>query len=571
MTYSLLGVLGILIIVGVAVAAPKLGMAAPLILVLVGIAVSMVPGVPTVVVPPEFILAAVLPPILYASAVNIPIVDFRRNVKAITGLSVLLVIGSALASGALFHWLLPELSLPAAIALGAVVSPPDAVAATSIGRRLGLPPRLVAMLHGESLVNDASALVLLRSALAATAGAMAFIDLVGDFVYAVATAIVIGFLVGHATVWMRSRLDNAVLNTTISFAVPFLAFIPADAIKASGVLSVVVAGLVTGHQSARLFSAQDRINERVNWRTAQFVLENGVFLIMGFELKDLVDQVKDNHFSVTQAIGLGLVATLVLAVVRIAFVIPLIAVLRRDESRAKEKGPHAGYSRRWPGRWVPAGEKARRKERLTRMRKRADFDFLTTEGLDWRGGAVLAWSGMRGVVTVAAAHSLPVSTPYRPQLLLIAFTVAIVSLLVQGGTLPFVIGRLGIAGRDATADRAELVRLVEEMSDCGLAMLERPALVWDNGDRFDPSVVERVRSEVTMRAELLSEIPGREDAGPQEQYRALRIRVLQAERAVLLDARTTGSYSSRAIERAQRLLDLEESRLGASADEPEHL
>jgi NhaP-type Na+/H+ or K+/H+ antiporter len=161
-TYSLLGVLGILIIVVVAVVAPKVGVV-PLILVVVGIAGSLIPGIPAVVVPPEFILAAVLPPILYAAAVNIPIVDFRRNVKAITGLSVLLVIVSALVTGAIFHWLLPQLSLPVAIALGAVVSPPDAVAATSIGRRIGLPPRVVTMLHGESLVNDASALVLLRS------------------------------------------------------------------------------------------------------------------------------------------------------------------------------------------------------------------------------------------------------------------------------------------------------------------------------------------------------------------------------------------------------------------------
>jgi Na+/H+ antiporter len=563
-TYSLLGVLGILIIVVVAVVAPKVGVVAPLILVVVGIAGSLIPGIPAVVVPPEFILAAVLPPILYAAAVNIPIVDFRRNVKAITGLSVLLVIVSALVTGAIFHWLLPQLSLPVAIALGAVVSPPDAVAATSIGRRIGLPPRVVTMLHGESLVNDASALVLLRSALAATTGAIAFVNLVGDFAYAVAAAIVIGFVVGHATVWMRSRLDNVVLNTTISFAVPFLAFVPADQIKASGVLAVVVAGLVTGHRSATLFSAQARINERINWRTAQFILENGVFLIMGFELKGLVDQVKDNHFSVTQAVGLGLLATVILAAVRIAFVIPLFALLRRDERRAMQRKSRTAVILRRLRFLVPAHEKVRRKRRLTR--KRADFAFLAAEGLDWRGGAVLAWSGMRGVVTVAAAHSLPANTPYRPQLLLIAFTVAIVTLLVQGGTLPLVIRKLGVAGSDATADHAELASLVGEINQFGLVMLENPDVAQDDGDRFDPTVVERVRSESIMRTESLSEFPAREVTGPQEQYRALRIQVIQVERAALLDARATGSYSSRVIERVQNMLDLEESHLRASDD-----
>ncbi|TFC13156.1 sodium:proton antiporter [Cryobacterium algoritolerans] len=562
MTYSLLGVLGILTLVGAAVVGPRLGVAAPLVLVLAGVAGSLIPGVPAVVIPPEFILTAVLPPLLYAGAVNIPVVDFRRNAKAITGLSVLLVMASAFIIGLLFHWLLPALSLPAAVALGAVVSPPDAVAATSIGRRLGLPPRLVTLLHGESLVNDASALVLLRSAVAATAGSVAFINVIGDFAYAVIAAILIGLVVGQVTVWLRSHLGDVVLNTTISFAVPFLAFIPANEIKASGVLAVVVAGVVTGHKSARLFSAQDRINQRLNWRTAQFVLENGVFLVMGFGLKGLVDQVKDDHFSVSQAIGLGLLATLVLAAVRIAFVIPLLALLRRDESRAREKGPAVSLARWWHR---PATDgRVTRKDHLTVRRKRADFAFVTTEGLDWRGGAVLAWSGMRGVVTVAAAHSLPAVTPYRAQLLLIAFTVAIASLLVQGGTLPLLIRTLGITGHDQAADREELSTLVAEMTGVGLAVLDNPAVAQDDGRRFDPEVVERVRSARSLRAESLSESPDENAAGPQEQYRALRLRVLQAERAALLEARSTGSYSSRVVERAQHLLDSEEFRLSGS-------
>lgn len=561
-TYSLLGVLGILTLVGAAVVGPRLGVAAPLVLVLAGVAGSLIPGVPAVVIPPEFILTAVLPPLLYAGAVNIPVVDFRRNAKAITGLSVLLVMASAFIIGLLFHWLLPALSLPAAVALGAVVSPPDAVAATSIGRRLGLPPRLVTLLHGESLVNDASALVLLRSAVAATAGSVAFINVIGDFAYAVIAAILIGLVVGQVTVWLRSHLGDVVLNTTISFAVPFLAFIPANEIKASGVLAVVVAGVVTGHKSARLFSAQDRINQRLNWRTAQFVLENGVFLVMGFGLKGLVDQVKDDHFSVSQAIGLGLLATLVLAAVRIAFVIPLLALLRRDESRAREKGPAVSLARWWHR---PATDgRVTRKDHLTVRRKRADFAFVTTEGLDWRGGAVLAWSGMRGVVTVAAAHSLPAVTPYRAQLLLIAFTVAIASLLVQGGTLPLLIRTLGITGHDQAADREELSTLVAEMTGVGLAVLDNPAVAQDDGRRFDPEVVERVRSARSLRAESLSESPDENAAGPQEQYRALRLRVLQAERAALLEARSTGSYSSRVVERAQHLLDSEEFRLSGS-------
>lgn len=568
MSYQLLGVLGILTIVAVATLAPRIGVATPLLLVLIGTAGSLIPGVPQFHVPPEIILTAVLPPILYAAAVNVPLVDLRRNMKAITGLSVLLVLVSALVSGALFHWLLPELSIPAAIAIGAVISPTDAVAATSIAKRLGLPSRLVTVLEGESLANDASALVLLRSAVAATAGALTLVEVIGDFAYAVAAALVIGFLVGHATVWVRSRLNDAVLNTTISFAVPFLAFIPAEEIQASGVLAVVVAGLVTGHRSAKLFSAQDRISERINWRTIQFILENGVFLLMGFELKYLVDQVQDDHFSVTRAIQLGLLATVVLLAVRIAFIVPLIGLIRRDERRPSKRRKRIGAPQQphEEGPTDQTGQRVRRKTQISRVRKQPEVDNRPSEQLGWRGGAVLAWSGMRGVVTLAAAQSLPAGIPYRAQLIFIAFTVAIASLLLQGGTLPALIRRLGIAASDTAANRTELASLVAEINAVGLATLDNPMLTQENGDAFNPDVIDRVRAEGTMRMESISELPNPAAVGPHAQHRSLRLRVLEAERAALLDARATGSYSSHVLERAQHLLDLEEFHLNAQSD-----
>lgn len=564
MEYAVLGLASILIIVAVSTFAPKLGVAAPLVLVVVGIACSFIPGVPVVEFPPELILALVLPPILYSSAVNVPLVDFRRNLKAITSLSVLLVIVSAIASGFVLYWLLPDLSLAAAIALGAVISPPDAVAATSIGKRLGLPPRLVTVLEGEGLVNDASALVLLRSAVAATAGAVSLWQVAGDFLFAVVGAIVVGVVIGYVTVWVRSKLGNPVLNTTISFAVPFLAFIPAEEINASGVLAVVVAGLITGHRSATYFSAQDRINERINWRTIQFLLENGVFLLMGFELQSLITQVRDDNLGVWHAVALGLIVTVLLIVIRVAFVVPLIAILRRDQRRAVAQGTYLAQALdRLDARPVQDERSARAQTKVRRFlsRKQADFDSLAKEGLGWRGGAVLAWSGMRGVVTLAAAQSLPLNIPYRPQLILIAFTVAVVTLLAQGGTLPWLIKRLGIVGTDEAADRAEFGALITEISTVGTATLDNPNLVQDDGDPFDPDVIERVRVESLKLQEALSENDDDGHAGPHEQRRALRLRVLEAERAALLEARTMGSYSSRILDRAQRMLDVEESRL----------
>jgi NhaP-type Na+/H+ or K+/H+ antiporter len=199
-------VMAVVLIVGVASFSRKLGVAAPLILVVVGLALSYAPGVPAIEVPHEWILAGVLPPLLYAAALKVPVIDFRRNIGAITSLSVVLVLVSALITGGVLYWMLPDLNLAAAIALGAVVSPPDAVAATSIGKRLGLPPRLVTVLEGEGLVNDATALVLLRSALAVAAGTMSGMwSGIADFGYAVVAAVAMGLLVGVVTVSVCAR------------------------------------------------------------------------------------------------------------------------------------------------------------------------------------------------------------------------------------------------------------------------------------------------------------------------------------------------------------------------------
>ncbi len=217
--YAFLGVIAIVTIVVVSYFSKKLGIAAPLILVVVGVGASFLPGLPSnFSIPPDVVFIGLLPPLLYSAAINVPIVDFRRNLNTISALSVLLVVGTAFGTGAILFFIFPELSFPAAVALGAVISPTDAVAATSLGKRLGLPPRLVTILEGESLVNDATALVLLRSAIAATAAAVTFWGALGDFAYAAEVAIVIGLVVGFVTVWLRSKLRDPVLDIAISFA-----------------------------------------------------------------------------------------------------------------------------------------------------------------------------------------------------------------------------------------------------------------------------------------------------------------------------------------------------------------
>jgi CPA1 family monovalent cation:H+ antiporter len=579
--YALFAVVGLITIVAVAAFSKKLGVASPLLLVLIGIGYSYLPGGSTVRIPSEIILVAVLPPLLYSAAINVPLVDFRRNLSTISALSVVLVLVTAFVTGILIFFIFPDLNLGYSIALGAVISPTDAVAATSLGKKLGLPPRLVTILEGESLVNDATALVMLRSAVAVGAAATAAGSTVaapvniggvlGDFGYAVAMAIIVGLIIGAITVYVRSKLRDPALDTAISFAVPFIAFIPAEELHASGVLAVVVAGLYAGHNSARHFTPQARISERLNWRTAQFVLENGVFLIMGVQISGIIESVlRSQRFSLEGTILAGLFLTLVIVLLRFLFVGPLLFLLERRNERAEVGNRRFGAMLDRIRAMADPGERLiRRRERAERFydRRATDLERARAEGFGWRGGVILSWSGMRGVVTLAAAQSLPEDTPYRPQLILIAFTVAIVTLLAQGGTLPWLIKLSGIRGTDRVADRRELATLLDELSEAGVTALDRPTLRLPQGEHFNPEVIERVRQDTLLGAESAWE---RADHGagadaladsPHQQYRALRREVLRAERAALLEARGRGNYASRILSRAQAMIDLEETRL----------
>jgi monovalent cation/hydrogen antiporter len=572
------GVLGVAVIVFVAAFSKRLGIAAPILLVLVGFGISYLPGLPAIEVPPELVLDGLLPPILYAAALNLPLVDFRRNLGTIVSLSVVLVVVTAFGTGFLLFELLPFLSLWSGIALGAVISPPDAVAATSIGRRLGLPPRILTVLEGEGLVNDATALVLLTTA--ATLGVSKGATVVngwaisGDFVYAVVVAVAIGLAAGALTVWVRSKLDDAVLGTAVSLAVPFVAFAPTVFIGASGVLAVVVAGLYTGYANPGAFSPQIRISERINWRTIQFLLENGVFLLIGLQIRTLIEQANSDpeNLSVAGSFGLGLLLTAALVLLRFFWVGPLIYLLKLREQRAEKTTLRRLLALQHDlSRQGPRTRLRRRQHRVLERRynrKRNDLEQLRGQGIDWRSGIVLSWSGMRGVVTLAAAQTLPDTTPYRPQLILIAFTVAVATLLLQGSTLPALIRVLRITGIDEVEDRRMLAALLDEMSFSGLSVLDDASGAVDGIDEIDPDIVERVRQSSFLRAESAWERSRGQDAPldetPHRVYRRLRLAVVQAERERLLAIRSAGTYPARIEDEAQALLDLEETRLRPS-------
>jgi len=559
---TLLAVTAVVLVVAVTSISDRVGVAAPIVLVVLGVGLSLVPGVPTVTMDPDVVLSVVLPLLLYAAAVNMPATDFRRDLGSITALSVVLVVVSAFAVGLFLWWLLPGLGLAAAVALGAVVSPPDAVAATSIGKRLGLPNRLVTILEGEGLVNDATALVMLRSAVVATSGAISVGGVLADFAYAVVVAVLIGLAVGWLSVQVRARLDQPVTSTAISLVVPFIAFIPAEHVGASGVLSVVVAGLVTGIRAPRRLSSQARVAERTNWRTVLLLLEHGVFLVLGLQITLILDEVHAGGFSVGTALWLGVAVTVLLFVLRLGFVAPLIGLLSRQQRRA------AGTSR-----WLDAAserfddavarfeghprvtEKRVSSVRRSLTRRQADATFFSNEGVGRRGGLVLAWSGMRGVVTVAAAQTLPEDMAYRPQLILIAFTVAVLTLVVQGGTLPLLIRVLGIRGSDEEELQRELTRLVNTLSAASQDLLDSPELHREDGQPFDEKTLEMARRRTRTLPESASTETLRTWTSARQEQQELHRKLMEAQQDALLDAQASGVYRSQTVAAAQRFLD----------------
>ena len=535
-----IGVLALLCIAFATLAGPRLGVAAPLLLVALGVSASLIPGVPEIEVEPEIILAGIIPPLLYAAAVSIPASDFRREFRSISGMSVVLVAISTLLLGLLFNWLIPELPLPWCFALGAIVSPTDAVA-TGMIKRLGINPRVVTVLEGESLLNDAVALVLLRGAVAAAAISVTVWGLTLAFVYSVVIAVAIGWGVGRLHLIVRGRIGDPVVSTVVSLAVPFVASIPADLMQASGLVAAVVAGLVTGRGAARAIGPRERASETNIWKAIALLLEGAVYLIMGLELLGVLEEVSDKHEGVARGFWIGAVAIVATIVVRAGFVAPLVWQIHRRALRAQRIQPKVARfrehveaapstlaivkPRRWPGGDPRRRSREQMKARLTRFE--ADISYLVSQPLGWREGSVIVWAGMRGVVTIAAAQTLPHDAPLRALLILIAFVVAIGSLVLQGGTVGPVLGWLKPApGPTKQEIRAEARRLGEFLDEASVSAVDELSL-HETG--------------TTRKQERLAWVKARRDA--------------------LLDVRDLGTFSAAVIEAELKRLDAEQIRL----------
>ncbi len=554
------------IMIAASVFARRTGVAAPLLLVGLGMGASYLPNAPVIHIEPELILAGILPPLLYASAVNLPVIDVRRNLFLISWLSVVLVIVSALAIGAVVHWVFPSIPFALAVALGAVVSPTDAVAATAIGRRVGLPPRILAVLEGESLVNDASALVLLRTAVAGLSAASAFSlgHTIVDFAWAVVGAALIGLAVGLVTALLRQRLDDPVLNTTISFAVPFLAYFPAENVDSSGVFAVVVAGLVTGTLGSRRFSARDRQTQAITWTTISFILESVVFLGLGYQLPELVDAAS-GETTPRQITGLVAITLILLVLLRfLGLAWPAFNDrFSRDEQGVQMRTRLDQFEEKLDS-MTPADQ--REETRLAWARRRlargrADMAFQEREPITSRGIVVIAWAGMRGAITVAAAQTIPVGTPHRATIVLTAFLVALITLVFFGLTLPAVIRRMRFESESAEDQRDAMHALLRRIGESAVDALGPLAEQTIDGEPVDPALASTLNERILPR--MLAGVGQSRETKPDtlEQSLILQRRYLDAMRDALAAERGIGAYSSQTYRKVEALLDSMEHRL----------
>lgn len=562
-------VVALVVIAGATLVGPRLGVASPLVLVAIGVVASLVvPAFDSVQIDPDLILIGVLPPLLYSAAVSLPTMNFRREFGAISGLSVVLVVGTSLILGVFFMLVIPGLGFAWGVALGAIVSPTDAVAA-SIVKQTPASKRVVAMLDGESLLNDATALTLLRAAIVATAASFSFWGVVGSFAYSVVIALVIGGAVGWANLVVRKRITDPTVNTALSFTIPFIAAIPAELLGASGLVAAVVAGLVTGVRAARVLSPQNRLSDAQNWRMIELVLEGGIFLLMGLQISSILTDVENDDAGVKAAVLIAVGALVITVLVRAAFVAPLLDVLsRRSERHAKMKPRMEVIQERLgspqdildapehPSGLTPT-KSARYVKRVTSLvtRSLADIDYFVREPLGWREGTTVVWAGMRGAITVAAAQSLPSDTPLRSTLILIAFVVAALSLLVQGGTIGAVVRRLAPKiDHAAEAERAtsERTRLFSLLKASAATVPKRTA-----GDSHDDE------GEIsTLHGDHLNGDIGATVGDDFESLKASfeadkrhRLAVIAAQRTALLDARDNGIFDADVLENALDNLD----------------
>ncbi|WP_328902253.1 MULTISPECIES: Na+/H+ antiporter [unclassified Streptomyces] len=498
---------------------------APLLLVAAGLIASYVPGVPSYTLDAHIVLPLLLPPLLYTAAVDSSYLDLRANLRPVALLSVGYVLFATVAVGWLAYLLVPDLPLTAALVLGAVIAPPDAVTAAAIARRVGLPARVTTILQGESLVNDATAITAFKVALAAAVGeGISWGAGAREFLLASVGGVGVGLLLMVPLHWLRTRLREPLLQNTLSLLIPFVAYAAAERVHASGVLAVVVVALYLGHRSWQVDFAT-RLQEAAVWKMVAFVLESAVFALIGLQLPFVLKGL--GTYSVADAFGYAVLVFVAVVVVRFVWVYP------------------ATYLPRWLSRRI--------RERET--------------GTDWTSPLIVGWAGMRGVVSLAIAFSVPLVTadgdafPARNLVLFLTFTTVIGTLVVQGLSLPLLVRVLKLPGRDRQADTLAEAQAQNEASTAAEARLDE--LLTDERNRLPQPLADRLRTVLERRRNAVWERLGAANPvtgeSADETYRRLAGEMIETEREVFVRLRDARRIDDEMMRTLLRRLDLEEA------------
>ncbi|OQP52873.1 Na+/H+ antiporter [Niastella yeongjuensis] len=518
----------------------KLRLPNPVFLVLVGLIIGFVPVLPDLVMDPNVVFLVFLPPLLYDAAFRTSWHEFKTNIKPISALGISLVFITTLAIAVTAHYFIPVFSWPLAFLLGAIISPPDAVAATGIIKGLGLNTKVISILEGESLVNDASALIAYRYALVASiTGSFLLWEAGLQFLYVAGVGIIMGLLIGFVLIFIHKRIVNqSIVETSLTLLTPFMSYLAAEQIHASGILAVVSTGLLLAWRSPEIFSYQTRIRTRVVWDTLMFLLNGFVFILIGLQLPGILKQLTD--YSLSALIGYGLIVSVVTILVRMIWVFGGVYLFRMFN---RDKGNSNG---------VPADQ-----ERFG----------------DWKNVLIVAWTGTRGVISMALALALPLNLYngntflQRHLIVFVCFVVVFVTLVVQGFSLPLLIRLL---------DVKPVISEDKEEKELQLYIVNSTMHFIDY--EFYPQPPERTRIELKKKfeqvaAKLVNEINIHTRNESEEEQVAVRtltdmqkaqLEIGRFQRELLLKLHKEGRFSDAAIRTVERDMDIAELKLNQS-------
>jgi len=498
--------------------ARRFRVAEPILLLFGGVVLGLLPAIPRITLEPDLVFLLFLPPILFAAAYFTPIRDFKANARPILLLAIGLVLFTTVIVAAVAHALIPDMAWPVALTLGAIVAPPDAVAATAVLQRLGVPRRVVTILEGESLINDASALIVYRTAIAfVVTGSLSLVVAGAQFVAVSVGGLIVGAIVGSIVTRMLNKTGDPTLEVIVTLIAPIASYLAAEQVGASGVLATVVAGLMTGRRGARVLSPDARLMGRGVWQTVIWAINSFVFMLIGLQLPTIWAALSD--WAPGELIALGVAVAGATIVARFLWVFPATYLPRYVSSTLRT------------------------------------FDSPPP----WRAVFLVSWAGMRGVVSLAAALALPQDFPHRDLILFLTFCVILGTLVGQGLTLPLIVRRLGIVVVDSADAEEAQARLAAV--EAALARLEE--LRESYPDHLP--LIDQMRDGFDHEASHVwphAEEPADEAERELIDHRAIRLEVVAVQRDAVIRLRDDGIINDATLRRIERDLDLEALRAG---------